>query len=885
MNDLFELIRNDDYDGFTELLDKYILNNNIFESNYETDKKFDINDYHDGITLLLYSGYCNNLRALKKIVEYGGDINMISKNTNKYIMHYAIDNNNKEMIKYILSLNKLLPNKYLFYIYSINKDIDLIAHLIENGYNINENNDDGDTLLTYITKHTKENNEILLILLNLGANYKITNYNNRDMLYYCIYKKNNDMVQYMMDNKMYDNLDDIIKLILKYNPSFLKKEVLLNDYPEHYLKTVIEDINLSKIEKTKEIELILPKIKDYNFTYNDYSLLNLLIIYKIDINLVETVLNKLDINTIYENRSIYTAIESNYLSCVKLLLPKYKEISNKEYDLAISKYINGSTSDILQELINSGADINYKYKNRPLLSYVIKSNDTEFFNYLMNKNVDTKIQIDGYSILEYLVKSGERYTILLQLLESIDEIDDSDNERSILLIASNINHMDNQLYEIIIKKTKNINRGSDSYSPLMYVSYFNNIEKMKLLLDNGADINYTTDSNNTALDYSIRNRSYQSIEFLINNGANLDIKIGKDDLITYVLENKLYDVYLLILLKKKDVLNIEDKILIKSYKLSDDNFNQLLELGVNIDIKYKETNLILYLAECNYEKKLLLIFRKYPELIKKYINMGITSYLSNVNKELFKLLLLNNLTVDNFKTAVRYYDLDIVKELIKIKCPYKTDQTCDALFVAFELNKPDIAEYLLKIDNSLCDIKNLNTSTPIQYACQLGMINIVKYLLNNNVDINYNNRVNKSAFDYALESNNGDIISLILNNNTNINNKIKGKTVLMQLYKPNIYEKVKKQLKKNIYIEKINEETDDECLICCDMEKNNCYHKCDHGTHIYHPECLSLLWNDDKYSEDNRCVLCYKTININKLYKNRDKNADIKKIDIFNIIN
>ena len=69
-------------------------------------------------------------------------------------------------------------------------------------------------------------------------------------------------------------------------------------------------------------------------------------------------------------------------------------------------------------------------------------------------------------------------------------------------------------------------------TPLMMASYFGRLEIVKILIDQGADVNATDSYDETSLHFAVGNISYNIaggpvlIEYLVANGANPSLKRG-----------------------------------------------------------------------------------------------------------------------------------------------------------------------------------------------------------------------------------------------------------------------------------------------------------------------------------------------------------------------
>ena len=173
-------------------------------------------------------------------------------------------------------------------------------------------------------------------------------------------------------------------------------------------------------------------------------------------------------------------------------------------------------------------------------------------------------------------------------------------------------------YSILIKKNvqeiKDLLEGGTnvnitdmySYTPLMYNIYNNkekNMEITEMLIKEKADINYVSRAGGTALNTAILYNCLKTIEYLIKEGADVNLS---NPLITASEYNRLEAAILLI--KAGANVNKQDQFGSTALNKAVINNNLkmvelLLSSGANIDLKDESGNTVLYLAKNSYGVK------------------------------------------------------------------------------------------------------------------------------------------------------------------------------------------------------------------------------------------------------------------------------------------
>ncbi|WP_338966784.1 ankyrin repeat domain-containing protein [Spiroplasma endosymbiont of Lonchoptera lutea] len=295
----------------------------------------------------------------------------------------------------------------------------------------------------------------------------------------------------------------------------------------------------------------------------------------------------------------------------------------------------------------------------------------------------------------------------------------------ILSISINKNNLELTKLLIILnnKNSEMINDFLMDWSPLQYAIFHGNLDIVKLLLENGANINLQNNNGNNALITAVENGHTDIVKLLLKNGADINHqnKFGITPLITAATYGEL------------DIMKL------------------LLEKGANINHqnKFGITPLI---TAASHDKL---------EIVKLLLENGATINLTDKNG--------NTALI----TAATYGKLDIVKLLLEKGAAINlTDENGNtALITAATYDYEKIVKLLLAngaINSHL--VKNSNT--PL-LAAGNTQIEILKLLLANGADINLQNNNGNNALITAVENGHTDIVKLLLKNGADINHQNK----------------------------------------------------------------------------------------------------------------
>lgn len=276
---------------------------------------------------------------------------------------------------------------------------------------------------------------------------------------------------------------------------------------------------------------------------------------------------------------LYKAILYNRIEIVELLLNKGAEINISNSDLFgafesignnyihMSKYpmdlANSDNKEVIKLLIKHGANVNFNYKENGLnglykaildsdIEYAIfllnhganleKTNDTYYGNNIENKNLNqlhkgksaaelifnennleiVKQFINNNGILNYfLCYSIQKGNDIISkfLIDVIENLNEKSNCFYRYPLTHAVNYQKIDIIDLLLKNNANPNIGC-----VLHEACKNqNLKIVKLLVENGADVNLIDNNGQTALFNAInaKNANKEIIRYLIGNGADI----------------------------------------------------------------------------------------------------------------------------------------------------------------------------------------------------------------------------------------------------------------------------------------------------------------------------------------------------------------------------
>ncbi len=172
--------------------------------------------------------------------------------------------------------------------------------------------------------------------------------------------------------------------------------------------------------------------------------------------------------------------------------------------------------------------------NRPTLDEVLTQ---EFFNATSNNNlkeIKTLLAKEpnlvfardglGFTPLMKVARYGETKVVEFLLRNKSEVNAKADMGETALFRTIDVNKYDNAKILIKFGADPNIKETSQDWAPLPCASYYGNLRLVKLLIDSGAEINVTGKYDQTSLHWSMRaitwNNQKEIVKYLLQNGIN-----------------------------------------------------------------------------------------------------------------------------------------------------------------------------------------------------------------------------------------------------------------------------------------------------------------------------------------------------------------------------
>ena len=340
---------------------------------------------------------------------------------------------------------------------------------------------------------------------------------------------------------------------------------------------------------------------------------------------------------------LFKAVKNNDIEKVKKLVEYGTDINDKNYkdETALFIALEKGYLEIVKYLVENGTDVNAKCHAKTALIIALQNGYLEIVKYLVEHvaDINAKDFCNSSALISAAVYNH------LEIVKYFIEEKEMDinhaygNGWTVLMTACDNGHLN--IVKYLIEHGANINaktnHGSTVLMEASYGSRFANLETVKYLVEEkGMDINHADDKGWTALTCSITGKSFGIFKYLVEHGANINVKdkYGKTVLdLAFSLEVHTYrklKEYLEIVkyLLDKDVdINVENEfrlndLIVKASGWGDlELVKCLLDKGVDINSKDSGSDTALMRA-CYYEKL---------EVVKYLIKNGADVNIKNDN--------------------------------------------------------------------------------------------------------------------------------------------------------------------------------------------------------------------------------------------------------------
>ncbi|MDH5682151.1 MAG: ankyrin repeat domain-containing protein [Spirochaetota bacterium] len=228
---------------------------------------------------------------------------------------------------------------------------------------------------------------------------------------------------------------------------------------------------------------------------------------------------------------LYHAFSDGRMDIVKYLLEKGANINAKSYlyrQTVLHVAARGGNLKMVKYLIKRGADLNAKDNfGRSVLHDAVHGGNLKIVNHLIDKGLDVNARAwrNGQTILAEAVTTGNLKLVKLLISKGADihyaKIGKSN--RTILHVAARTMALD--IVKYLIKKGIDINaKDSAGYTALLVAAdYGHKPEIVEYLIKKGADINAQDNEGYSALHITVFKRNIAIIKLLTNEGADVNI--------------------------------------------------------------------------------------------------------------------------------------------------------------------------------------------------------------------------------------------------------------------------------------------------------------------------------------------------------------------------
>ena len=234
---------------------------------------------------------------------------------------------------------------------------------------------------------------------------------------------------------------------------------------------------------------------------------------------------------------LVAAAEYGHLLCVKLLLYFYADVEgNNTFWTPLFAAVAGGYLDIMNCLVENGADVNARtYDNCTPLIRASALGDIDVVTFLVEHGANVNLQDkDGETALHYAIRHRRNsYTDVLSCLikHGADVNERSNDYLTPLMLASKYEEMN--AATLLVEHGADINLQDRNGETALFFGIDESVYRvkdvLKYLVENGADVNSRTAENSTPLMIASLNSSYAAMEFLVENGASLDLQDKNGD--------------------------------------------------------------------------------------------------------------------------------------------------------------------------------------------------------------------------------------------------------------------------------------------------------------------------------------------------------------------
>lgn len=580
---------------------------------------------------------------------------------------------------------------------------------------------------------------------------------------------------------------EVFRYLLDYNKN--GKDV--KQYDMQKLLSIASEWNQSEIA-----EIIIKKGADVNVIDQwGYSLL-MKAVERNQEELTELLINNgADINALSRRGSnlLHIAAISKMKWLVDLLLLKRLDINKKNLEGLTPVFfaIQSGNKEMYEYYISKGAKFEY---NEKILQAACAGDNIDVINNCIEKQIYPE-----YSHIKIAASYGSEKTA--KLLIEKDVLNQKTELEKKELLNSAVIGKNVYLIKYLIKNGLNVNELFNEECPISIAARYGNYDVIKVLIENGADINTIDKMGDSPLTNVLKRYSFNRLTllndyfkgmkqialYMIEKGADINFENKMayySDNTPLLLASKSGDIELVSLLiskgaqlnskplnsfSKPDFLKLVQagnlqavEFFIKAgYRLKGDNINSLILACLQND--YAMTKLLIdYGADVNFSDES-------GETALHYAAI-------NERKEIIELLLQRGASVDAINNQNKFpYDLCTNEELKKKLKPQNSGKISAISNIKIFFQAIDNADYdeITRLIKKGIDVNILNSDgiTSLIAAVKNDDLEMMKFLTGNGADVNKPDRTGRTALHLAIELKNLNLVKFLIENKADPNLK------------------------------------------------------------------------------------------------------------------
>ena len=435
--------------------------------------------------------------------------------------------------------------------------------------------------------------------------------------------------------------------------------------------------------------------------------------------------------------ALHYASEDGDLKVVEVLLSKGAKIDAEDEYLRTPIMLAAQSEHIviLLYLIHHGADVNKRdYLIRTALHYASKGGYSKVVEVLLSKGAEIDVE-DKDCCTPLMLAAGKGHMdILLYLINHGGDVDKKDGDkRTALHYASE--RGDLNVVKALLSKGAEIDvEDGDRCTPLMWAAGRRHIDILLYLIHHSADVNKKDGRKRTALHYASESGDLKVVEALFSKGAEIDVE--DEDCCTPLLlaaKRRYSDILLYLIDHGADVNKKDGRKQTALHYASERSYlkvvEALLSKGAIIDVEDEDHHTPLILAV-------------------KYLKFAVMCHLIKAGADVKQLVVYFSKNGSYLARDPHFFS-DIQNDSFR-----ETDHLLCALL--YTINNNHIAEVSVLITNGVGIEGELDINPPrtaLTWSAENGHDSLVRNLILQGVNVNYQDASGRSALHFAASSN------------------------------------------------------------------------------------------------------------------------------------